>query len=44
MADAKWSFANLLLLPSALLLLLFLVLPLCATVWLSLEPNAIVRF
>ncbi len=38
------SFAGLLLFPSALLLLLFLVLPLCATVWLSLEPNALVRF
>ena len=32
------------LLPSALLLLLFLALPLSATVWLSLEPNALVRF
>jgi ABC-type spermidine/putrescine transport system permease subunit I len=35
---------GLLLLPSAVLLLVFLVLPLCATVWLSLEPNALVRF
>ncbi len=33
-----------LLLPSAVLLILFLALPLCATLWLSLEPNALVRF
>lgn len=44
MADGRGSLASLLLLPSALLLLAFLALPLCATVWLSLEPNAIVRF
>ena len=43
-ARSGWPFAGLLLLPSALLLLLFLVLPLCATAWLSLEPNALVRF
>ncbi len=34
----------LLLLPAALLLIAFLVLPLCATVWLSLSPNTLVRF
>ena len=31
-------------LPAALLLVVFLVLPLCATFWLSLEPNQIVHF
>jgi len=36
--------AFLLLLPAALLLLGFVALPLCATLWLSLEPNPIVRF
>ncbi len=44
MAELRRSFASLLLLPSALLLLLFLALPVCATVWLSLEPNALVHF
>ena len=36
--------AGLLMLPAALLLIVFLVLPLCATFWLSLEPNQIVHF
>ena len=31
-------------LPAALLLIVFLVLPVCATFWLSLEPNQIVHF
>ncbi len=44
MAGHRRSWAALLLLPSAVLLLMFLVLPLCATVWLSLEPNVLVRF
>ncbi len=44
MAELRRPFASLLLLPSALLLLLFLALPVCATVWLSLEPNALVHF
>lgn len=45
MGEYRRSNASLLLLlPSAILLLLFLVLPLCATVWLSLEPNALVHF
>ena len=35
---------SLLMLPAALLLLVFLVLPLCATFWLSLAPNQIVHF
>jgi putative spermidine/putrescine transport system permease protein len=34
----------LLLLPAAVMLFVFLALPLCAMVWLSLAPNAIVRF
>lgn len=34
----------LLLLPAAALLFVFLALPLCATAWLSLAPNAVVRF
>ncbi|HEY0182965.1 MAG TPA: ABC transporter permease, partial [Rhodopila sp.] len=33
-----------LLLPSALLLILFLAVPVCATVWLSLSPNSLVHF
>ena len=44
MAAHGRSYASLLLVPSAVLLLLFLVLPLCATVWLSLEPNVLVHF
>lgn len=32
------------LLPAACLLMVFLVLPLCATVWLSLSPNTLVKF
>ncbi len=34
----------LLLLPAGLLLIVFLVIPLCATVWLSLSPNPLVHF
>jgi putative spermidine/putrescine transport system permease protein len=36
--------AALFLLPAALLLIVFLVLPLCATIWLSLSPNSLVHF
>ena len=41
---ARRPLASLLLLPAALLLLLFLLLPFCATVWLSLGPNPVVHF
>jgi putative spermidine/putrescine transport system permease protein len=34
----------LLLLPAALLLIVFLAVPLCATIWLSLSPNVLVHF
>jgi ABC-type spermidine/putrescine transport system permease subunit I len=36
--------AGVLLFPSAVLLIVFLVVPLCATVWLSLSPNVLIDF
>ena len=40
----RGSVAGLLLLPAGLLLFVFLVLPLCSMLWLSLSPNALVHF
>ena len=40
----RLNLAALLLLPAAVLLIVFLAVPLCVTVWLSLAPNTLVRF
>lgn len=44
MSISRAGFASLLLLPAALLLILFLAVPLAVTVWLSLSPSPLVRF